>query len=325
MNTSNILGILGIVATIVFGVWGIIIVVRRKYPGQLTYIKESNIGLFDSIVKNLPGLSVLYNNAPVGQGLVLIKGAILNTGSKDITNEMVEQKLTFALPEGFRWLTAKIVGNSGNAVGAIDIQDRSLVFTTGLFRCNESIRFQAIAEVPVQNAKEGQQKQGIEERLDEALSISHRIADTQKVSSFELPNNDFSKRRRRRWLIMSIATLVLAAFTIGLSYFRGVPVEARFMVNDTNAIPHEVQIRKDINGIMTLKGVSDGFRKQITPDEFSKLQPLNAKIVSSSKDKFMNILLGVYFVMPLALYLSACREHRKANKIRSLLGITEQG
>src|ERR1035438_9026699 len=164
MNTSDILGVLGIAATIVFGVWGIIIIVRRRYPGQLTYIKESNIGLFDSIVKNLPELSVLYNNAPVGQGLVLIKGAILNTGSKDITNEMVEQKLTFALPEGFRWLTAKVVGNSGNVVGAIDIQDRSLVFTTGLFRCNEFIRFQAIAEIPVHKTNEEKHNDGIEER-----------------------------------------------------------------------------------------------------------------------------------------------------------------
>ena len=60
MHTSDILAVLGIVATIIFGVWGIIIVIRRRYPGQLTYVKESYIGLFDSIVKNVPELAVLY-------------------------------------------------------------------------------------------------------------------------------------------------------------------------------------------------------------------------------------------------------------------------
>lgn len=111
MNTSDILTILGIMATLAFGVWGIIIVIRHRYPGQLTYVKESNIAPFDSIVRNLPELAVFYNDAPVGEGLVLVKGAILNSGRKDITDSMVEQKLTFVLPSGFRWLTAKLVGD----------------------------------------------------------------------------------------------------------------------------------------------------------------------------------------------------------------------
>src|SRR6266571_1518977 len=136
MNVSDGLALAGILATIVFGVWGLVIVLRRRYPGQLTYVKEPYIGLFDSIVKNLPELAVLYNHAPVGQGLVLVKGAILNTGSKDITDSMVEQRLAFALPSDFRWLTAKIVGTSGNVKASLAIQDSSLVFASGLFRCN---------------------------------------------------------------------------------------------------------------------------------------------------------------------------------------------
>ena len=75
---------------------------------------------------------------------------------------------------------------------------------------------------------------------------------------------------------------------------------------------------------MILKGVSDGFRKQITPDEFSKLQPLSSKIVSSSKDRIFHIILGAYFVMPLVMYLFTYREYRKAKMMRSLLGISEQ-
>jgi hypothetical protein len=317
MNTSDILGVLGIVATIVLGVWGIIIAVRRRYPGQLTYIKEPYIELFDSIVKNLPELSILYNNAPVGQGLVLIKGAILNTGSKDITNEMVEQELTFALPEGFRWLTAKVTGNSGNVAGTADIQDRSLVFTTGLFRCNEFIRFQAIAEVPVHNANDGKQSKGIEERLDEAISITHRIADTQKVTAF-----NYRKQGVTFMLALQIVMMIIMVFLLGPMFFKDVPTQWHYFVNDTNGIPHEVVILKEIDRVLMLQGVNDDFRKSITRNEFS-MQPLKAtvSIRSSSQEQMLYRITSLFLVAPLLMMLFAFREHRKAKMLRRLLGI----
>lgn len=109
MSTSDIFTFIGIVITFIFGIWGIVVVVRRRYPGEITYVKESYIGLFDSIVKNLPELSVLYNDKPVGQGLVLVKGAILNTGSKDITESMIEKKISLTLPDEFRGLLQKLL------------------------------------------------------------------------------------------------------------------------------------------------------------------------------------------------------------------------
>ena len=85
MNTPNLLAIIGISATVVLGVYGIYLGFRtQRYPGRITFVKETCIGLFDSLVRNLPELSIQYDNEPVGENLVLLKGFILNTGTKDI-------------------------------------------------------------------------------------------------------------------------------------------------------------------------------------------------------------------------------------------------
>ena len=32
MNASDILSVVGILATMIFGIWGVVIVIRRRYP-----------------------------------------------------------------------------------------------------------------------------------------------------------------------------------------------------------------------------------------------------------------------------------------------------
>lgn len=323
MNTSYILAVLGIAATVVFGVWGIIIVVRRRYPGQLTYVKESYIGLFDSIVKNVPELAVLYNKMPVGQGLVLIKGAILNTGSKDITDTMVEQKLAFVLPADFRWLTAKVVGSSGSVKASIAIQDNSLIFSTGLFRCNEFIRFQAIAEAPIDSAAEDKKTATIEERLDKAISITHRIADTQKVAKVELPTSRSGKRRVSRYLLMAGIVTVLWVVMCCTLLWHGIPADTHYIVNDTNGMPHEVAASTRLNGNVSLKGVSDSFSQQTTIENFYRMQPLKPKVAFPSGLKLIGAIAFLYTVVPWGMCVFAYRDHRKADKLRLLLGIED--
>jgi len=126
------------VATLVFGVWGIYLAVRQRYPGRILFVKEDCIGLFDSIVRNLPELSVQYKGIPVKENLILLKGFFLNTGSKDISQGMVEQRLRAVLPGGYRWLTARLVAASPAVKADVRVtSETSLEFDLGLFRCGE--------------------------------------------------------------------------------------------------------------------------------------------------------------------------------------------
>src|SRR5205085_6381415 len=134
MDKSTILAIAGTVATIVLGTWSIYLALKRRYPGRITLLKETSIGLFDSIVRNLPELAILYKGEPVSQSLVLLKGIFHNTGSIDITESMVEEKLTIHLPEGFKWLTGKVVSTSADVKANLTLlSPHSLIFDLGLF------------------------------------------------------------------------------------------------------------------------------------------------------------------------------------------------
>ena len=60
MGLSTNLTIVGILISLCFGAWGVFLALGRRYPGEITFVKEEAIALFDAIVKNLPELAVLY-------------------------------------------------------------------------------------------------------------------------------------------------------------------------------------------------------------------------------------------------------------------------
>src|ERR1035437_1453816 len=192
VNTSTVVAVLGILATVLFGIWGVYVVIHRRYPGELTFVVEDCIGLFETIVKNFPDLAVLYQAEPVSRGLALLKGTFHNTGHKDITPEMVGKSITLHLPEDFKWLAAKIVGSSPDVHAYVEEDSTSVRFSTGLFRCEEYFRFEALAEVPVSDSD-----RPIEGRLLTALIPSHRIADTGTIREVFLPPERLVRRRFR--------------------------------------------------------------------------------------------------------------------------------
>jgi hypothetical protein len=327
MSTSNILAILGILATIVFGVWGLVIVIRRRYPCEITYVREAYIALFDSIVKNLNELSVLYNNTPVGQGLVLVKGAFLNTGSKDITDSMVEGKLTFSLPHGFRWMTAKVVGTSRNVSADVTIADRDLIFTTGLFRCHEFIRFQAIAEIPLTENSEKKRINITEDHIDKAISISHRIADTKPVKRIDLPNTQVQKRNFLGFgsLWLAIVLTLITCLYILFTYYTGVPAELNYIIADTKGTAIEVSIRPTMDGKVQVKNVQDGNKSTMDVQKFFETSHPKPKVVMSHIIAPIAIIGAlVYIFIPWITFLFLFRKKRRAEKLRILMQIEER-
>lgn len=323
MTTSNILTVLGIVATVIFGVWGLVVVLRRRYPGEISFVRDPYLGLFESIVKNLPELSVQYAGKPVSQGLVLIKGALLNSGSKDITEQMIEKRLEFHLPDNYRWVTAKIVGSSPNVIASVSISGQVMSFSTGLFRCSEYIRFQAIVEVPLAEQGEKKPTESVEEQLDKVLTIRHRIADTKSVAVVDLPSSRLGKRRVGKTLAMSIGItlLILAA---SLKYlFTGIPADVHFTIMGTNSVPIEVSLKPRLDGTVRLKGVNEKYANKMPIAEFFHNYNPEAKIVASSELKAIAIFMLLYISFPWVLCAVAYRERRKAERMRALLELED--
>ena len=50
--------VLGISISVIFGVIGIYLTIKSRYPGQITFVNEQTIELFDAVGSTVDGLSV---------------------------------------------------------------------------------------------------------------------------------------------------------------------------------------------------------------------------------------------------------------------------
>ncbi|MHC4694452.1 MAG: hypothetical protein ACYS67_17055 [Planctomycetota bacterium] len=176
MDYLTILTICGIVVGVITTAIGTYITMKRRQTAKLTFFEENVIPLFDVITKNLPDITIYYHGKPISRGLILLKGVIVNTGARDITNEMVVEKVSFNLPDGFKWHSVKLLSQSPKVNGEIVHFDDNLVFSLGLFKPNEYIRFHALAENLIPEEASAEEVSNVEDEFVKALTITHRIA-----------------------------------------------------------------------------------------------------------------------------------------------------
>jgi len=316
MGSTTLLTIGGIVATVIVGGLGIYLVVRKKYVGQITFFREDVLPLFDAIVKHLPDLSVLYKGQPVSEGLVLLKGALLNTGSRDIAETMVEEKVCFNLPEQFKWHTAKVISTSPKVKAEVSVSENKMTFDTGLFRCNEYVRFEALAEVPGFAGDTKEEVGDIEEELETALRITHRIADTGEVRVRELFST-YRLRRSKKWTLTTVAAGLVLIIAVGAFYWvRGWPGQIVFLMPTADNKTAEVRIVPRLDGTVKLKSTEKEFQKTLPIEEFFRKEGLTAKVVADPLIKFTLLFVVIlYILFPLLMLLAFHLRERKMRKL----------
>jgi hypothetical protein len=259
MDSSTILGLAGVIISVVFGVWGIYVAIRRKrYPGGIDLFIESSIGLFD-FKRNWNELVVSYKNKVVNQSsnIVLLVGVWHNTGSIDITPGMTERKLALNLPPGYTWLDGKkILTASRVDAKAIVSSPTSLEFDIKLFKCDEHIRFEALAEVPSLEKDQSTRSVGSPgDRLVEALKIEYRIEHMGKVQIEDMSSLGLASKSRMRK--SALASALVLAFCFAAS-FTWLPVKKSptYLMNDSK---QEVELNFNAPGsLVFVKDVSTG-------------------------------------------------------------------
>jgi hypothetical protein len=232
---------------------------------------------------------------------------------------MVEGKLSFNLPGEFKWLTAIIVGTSPDVKASVATEEHRLIFSTGLFRCSEFIRFQSVAEVPVTAGLHTDTK--ITVRLEKAIKIEHRIADTRPVAIIYLPNEPAGKRRVSRLVTLALtntAIMVVMCVIFGF-YFGGMPGDLHFLVSGTNMPPTEVSLVPMSDGSVKVNGVNVKYRERLPVTTFFDKYHPTAKVVPAGELKLMAGMLLFVCAMPWVTCAAAYRDRRRGNKLRHLL------
>jgi len=311
MNTSLIFGILGIGLTVL----SIILFKRKRYPGEISFIVQECIDLFDSIVQNFNSISIKFKNRNINKDVVYLKGSFINTGDIDIRTDMVEENLLITLPEKFKWLDAKITNSSSYTNKSLKIIDnRKLEFELGLFKKNEFIQFELILEI------HNEQRISSTKLLENSIKLHHRIADTKKVIKRELTENK---------LDLKVALSMIAVFLlISMLSFLNIdsdPTVLRFTDVSTNI---DVSPTYYSDGAVKLKGIESKFEDDTTIEELlcsGKYKPKIFKLSEISKirsiltmSRLSILSFGGVIVMIIMMVIIAY-ENKKNIRLRKII------
>lgn len=296
------IGILGLLSTLIFGFLSIYIFKVRLYSGKIAFIQEQVLGLFDSIVKNFHEIKITYDNENINQQIVLLKGALINNGSIDIKEDMVEERLCLVLPVSFKWLSAKIIDSSIGSKVHFELVDNKIFVNLGLFRINEFIRFEALA-----NISTDKNNGPAAEIFTENLNFEHRIAETSKVEKVEIKNESYFYKNRNMVLYLFITQLTL--FLILGSIYYG--TEIRKLAFDLSY--NQMQ---DSIAIAELKSVLENL-----PLNELEAQSRYNNIVRNNSITIYTLLGIILFSCYLISELLYTFQFRKAKKLRKLLNL----
>ena len=263
MDISLILTIIGLGATFIFGFLSIDLFKRKKYPGKLTFVKQSSVGLFDSFVKNFPQISILFENKPIKDNLIYIKGSLINDGNIDIEGNRIEKPISIKLPDKYSWINCQITDKSQNLTSHISFENnKNLALNFGLFRKGEFIQIEGLIEASHDILND--------DDIFDSIKFDHRISQTQKVSKTNLLSEDQLKKKKvkisqRVWHSTVQMFIPFVLITIVFLFANSEEIKYKTIENNINS---EYRATAKRNGKVELTNLKTSSKKVITISEF---------------------------------------------------------
>jgi len=315
MDTSLLLTIIGLIATLVFGFLSIDLFKRKKYPGRITLVQHSIISLFNNISKNFEEISIQYKNEPIKENVVYLKATFINDGDIDIDNNSIEKPITIELKEGLKWIKSKVteVSSGLSCNSLINDSGTALEFNFKLFRRKEFIQFEALIEI-------GDPKYKASDVYDN-LTINHRIANTHKIQLTSLLNEEQMKKKKGKiksnTLTYSIYFVVMiVVLFIELFYLKNTELH---YITPTNI---EFKASPKSDNTIEIKNIKTGEKKSISLTEFQdkeNYKPITPPMTVSQKMKESIYILPFFCLILILMIGLDYYELRKANKIYNIL------
>lgn len=328
MNTQTIIAVLGILATTIFGVWAIAAAFRFNRSVRITYALDQIIALTDDITQNFQDLGVTFRGEPVSANLVLLKGYLINTGRRDISREMVEDKISLNVPADFEWVDCKVSATSPSLQSEAQLKSAQEVeFTTGLWKRKEYMKFEALAKVPLLEADpENSPYEKSTHRLRQAIYFTHRIADSDRIEHTRVPQpTGITKLPSPLALFISSRKYTVAIAVVFIVFGIFGLIADKFDLSLTMRLGYSVTIdgierivRTRLKGDKIILSGEEDFSRELSLLELNELPDKKAVVI---KDNLMFTMGIVYFTLGLLLIsgvgLSSMKDRRMLSLIAS--------
>jgi len=322
MSATTIMGMVGLLATLILGILGIYYAFRFRTQPRLTYVRDEFIPLFKSIVQSIDGIEISHGGRPIDQNLLLLKGSLLNTGSSDIDPSVIHEPLQLKLPPNCNALKAKITNSSAEVGAACKIIDSNTIeFNWNLLKKGEFVTFDALLEEggKAKDAQESKEEDHIL-KLEKKIKFKHRITNLDRVAKENLFSIQRS-RKLRRMVPLLLINLVMVTLMIGMTFFRP---EKRcvFSLQMPDGQTKQVFVNTRFKDKMRMQSQDKSVDEKLTVQEFKVRYKYPIDFVDNKAERITGFAFGGAMLI---LHLCALGFYwyirSRDQKIRNLLGI----
>lgn len=324
MSLSIFFGLLGIIITIIIGVTGIIYTYRIRNIPKITFLERDFFSLFKSIIKNMDGINITFENTQINPSLLMLKASFVNNGTIDIDSSMVYEPLKIKLPENCKWKRIKITKASQNVNINFKMSDIVTEFNWDLLKRNEYFSFDALIEI-IDTPKEPIDIDNeYIEKISEKIDISHRITNLGKTNKENLYS--IMKPTRLKDKVPSlIITIILVLLLLTLIFnFPGQPITTytHYIIKDLKNNDMEIKVSYLKNGNVLIESIDNKYIEVLAVDEFVIKYNIPLKVTNDTIVKYIFLivaLLGILMsITGIIIYLFL---KRRENYIKILLDI----
>lgn len=284
---------------------------RIKYPGQLKFAVIETWKVMTASPKGYKDLSLRYNDCEIKEDLEYVKFLMYNVRSYDYSSGEEGDSIRITLPDGFRWIDAKIVNQSEEVHAEIvDRTSKEISVRFKLLRKNEFVELDGLLECKAKTKLQ---------EMDEVIRVRHRISNVASVKNVSLIDPTEYKRAKS---YLKTFWVVLFLFLSILGYSLVINPASPIKFKNVNTGEKQVLCVDKDGNIVYHKGLFlwNGYSDPITPEEF--MRQYEPSFESSKFERSDYVYLAMFSIMAIVLVLcitSYASSIIKYNKVKRLL------
>jgi len=229
-----ILGIFGIVITIGFGIYSVVIYKKSRKTVNLEFENKECYSLFRDDVNRL-NIELSYNKKPITSTLILLKARLKNNGQVDIDKNRIYNPLKIISSPDFKWLEATVISKPNGASASIKIIDsHNIQVNWDLLKKDEFIDLEALSET-TENKDLGGEK-SLE--FYNSLKFDYRITDLGPIYK----EKQVTSQTRRHNFIMKLSKFYgIGAIILGVIHLSIAIFTQHSYLSETQNVAYIVQ------------------------------------------------------------------------------------
>jgi hypothetical protein len=212
-----ILGILGVIITIAFGIYSIWAYKKSKKGVSLEFKNEQCYSLFRDDVNRL-NIEIIYNKKAFSNTLILLKAKLVNNGQIDIDKNRIFAPLKIITPQEFKWLEARpTFSPDGSTTNINVINSNEIQIDWDLLKTNEFIELEALVEI-TDNSKTIEDATIV---LFNGIRFEYRITDLNKIQKEKIIRKiSFSDKVFKKTIYFAISFILFGTIILLNEYYK---------------------------------------------------------------------------------------------------------